>query len=99
MRRWGAWPREESTQCLPHGGSGIVASDQVVPYGQRGGLATVGHAELAEHAGDVTLDRAWTEEEVLGDLGIGQVLAEQNEDVLPAGAGGGGDFCGGGGGA
>src|SRR3954465_9683485 len=84
MRRWGALPWEESTQCLPHGGSGIVASDQVVPDGQRGGLATVGHSELAEHAGDVTLDRPFAEEEVLGDLGIGQVLAEQDEDVLLA---------------
>ena len=47
-------------------------------------VPAIGHVELAQKAGDVTLHRAWAEEEALGDLGIGQALAQQDEDVLLA---------------
>ena len=43
------------------------------------GLATVFGAELAQDVGDVELDGAGADVETVGDLGVGEPLAEQAE--------------------
>ena len=47
-------------------------------------VPAISHVELTQKAGDVALHRAWAEDEALGDLRIGQALAQQDEHVLRA---------------
>ena len=50
--------------------------------GDRGGLAPICRAELAEDGADVAAGRARAEEEALRDLGIGETLAQEHEHFL-----------------
>src|SRR5688572_5322615 len=63
---------------------GIEKSDQPLPGRQGGGFATVAHPQLAQDVGDVIVDGAGTDEQVRGNLRIGQVLAEESQDFLLA---------------
>ena len=62
-----------------------VAADDTGPVGDDGGLDAVGGAELGEDRADVVLDGAGAQVEAVGDLGVGEALAEQGEHVELAG--------------
>ena len=66
------------------GARGIEGSDQPLPGGQGGGFATVAHPQLGQDVGDVAVDGAGTDEQLRGNLRIGQVLAEKSQDFLLA---------------
>src|SRR5688500_19088007 len=55
--------------------------DEAEAHRGRSCVAAIGHVELAQQAGDVTLHRARAEKELLGDLRIGQALTQQGEDI------------------
>src|SRR5687767_11721150 len=55
--------------------------DDAEAHRGRSCVTAIGHVELAQQAGDVTLHRTRAEEELLGDLGIGQALTQQGEDI------------------
>ena len=57
-------------------------SDQAVPNSDGRRLTTVGCAQFAQEIGDVGASSARTDEQPLGDLGIGQPLGEEAEDFL-----------------
>jgi len=46
------------------------------------GLATVGHAELGQHGGDVVVHRTWRDHQTRGDVGVAEALAHQVEHLL-----------------
>ncbi len=49
--------------------------------GQLGQRPAVGHPELAQQRRDVALDRADRDEQPAGDLGVGEVLADQRQHL------------------
>ena len=55
---------------------------------ERGGLAAVGHAKLAENAGDVVFDSALAEEEVGADFSVGLALRTVTRELLVRGRSG-----------
>jgi hypothetical protein len=59
-------------------------SDQAVSDSNGRGLTAVGDPELGQEIGDVRASSARADEQPLGDLGIGQALREQAEDLLLA---------------
>src|SRR5688500_10858691 len=76
--RQGVMPRTSvETSVDLEWGSGSGSSDQRVAGGHGGGLAPVGDPELAEHVGDVFAGGVGADEELLGDLRVGEALTEQ----------------------
>jgi hypothetical protein len=60
-------------------------SDQPGASGDGGGLAPVRGSEFGKNVGDVPVGRAAADEELGGDLGIGQALTEKAQDFTLAG--------------
>jgi hypothetical protein len=56
-----------------------------VAVGVAGGLGAVAGADLGEHVVDVAFYRCLADEQVLGDLGVGQAGRDQGEDLGLAG--------------
>src|SRR5215212_10184286 len=78
----GVMPRTSvETSVVLGWGSGSANSDQRVAGGNGGGLAPVGYPQLAEHVGDVLAGGVRTNEELLGDLRVGQALAEEGKHL------------------
>ena len=85
----GRWPCRDlrTRRCLtmrPTGrGIGEVpySAAGFVPGGVRGGLGPAAQAELGEDVADVVLDGLAADVEALGDLGVGQAVAEQVEHL------------------
>lgn len=62
-----------------------LASNDSGPDSHRGRLAKVGDVEFPQQAGDVKLDRALTDPELIGDGGIAFADREMREDSEFAG--------------
>src|SRR3954447_8985568 len=69
---------EQGTTC------GRKLSDQPVAGGEGRGFAAVGHAKLGQNVRHVVARRARAEEKCLGNLRVGQPLAEQSENIALA---------------
>jgi hypothetical protein len=65
-------------------GSGPGLKTEPGPECERAGLAPVAHAELGEDVADVELDGAGADEELVGDLLVGEALAEQRQNFALA---------------
>ena len=65
-------------------GRGPAALDEGEASGNGSGLAAVRHSQLGEDLRDVALDRAWTEKELLGNLPVLKMCAQQAKDFLLA---------------
>ena len=63
---------------LPGGGSRF---DEPALVGEDDGLDAVAQVELGEDAGDVRLHRRLADEQLGGDLGVGQPAGEQPQDL------------------
>src|SRR6187551_2501895 len=81
-------PCAETNQNLRNSERATRRLDQVVTCSDRGGLAPISRAELAEDGANVAAGRARAEEEALRNLGIGETLAQEDEHfLLPEGQG------------
>ena len=64
----------------------VEQSDESALESSSNRLAPILNVELRQDLGDMPLDRAGTEEEFVRNLGIGQALAEESQDLtLPPG--------------
>ena len=73
--------------CAPKADSGPVeqrAAGLFKLEEERGGLLAGAHAELGEGRGEVALDRALGEEELVGDLGVGEPAGDEGEHLALA---------------
>ena len=59
----------------------IRVSDELLAHRDGGSVAAVGRPELAQDAADMVSRRFGTDEELLGNLGIGQALAQQSKHL------------------
>ena len=85
---WAAAPRAPPDLCLSadEQRSAAVAGHQAVLVGVHDGLHAVAEAELGQHAGDVRLHGRPADEQLGGDLVVGQPAGHQPEDLeLPGG--------------
>lgn len=55
--------------------------EHVVLYGSAGGGGTRRDAQLAVEGGRMAVDSAWTDDEMLGNLGISPTLSEQAQHL------------------
>ena len=74
-----AWGGGDRSSSLGQAAVGLFEFEE-----ERRRLAARAHAELGEGGGEVALDRALGEEELVGDLGVGQALGDVGEDLALA---------------